>query len=151
GGEGSRSCIRLTPSPRPLPLKAGGEEENHLSLWAIQGSPRCVVRLRRDAAGDAHLRARLPPRRPRRRARVHPRRTSNHLRGVAPMTRLILPVVLLAAAAALVALPGDAPGCGVAPHEGQYVAVADESALIVWDEATKTEHFVRRARFEGTA
>ena len=67
------------------------------------------------------------------------------------MTRLILPVVLLAAAAALAALPADAPGCGVAPHEGQYVAVADESALIVWDEATKTEHFVRRARFEGTA
>ena len=67
------------------------------------------------------------------------------------MTRLVPAAVLLAAVAALAALPADAPGCGVAPRENERVSVSDESALIVWDEATKTEHFIRRARFEGTA
>ncbi len=67
------------------------------------------------------------------------------------MNRLVLPVVLLIAGILLVTLPAEAPGCGVAPREGDRVYVADESALIVWDAATKTEHFIRRASFEATA
>ena len=56
---------------------------------------------------------------------------------------------LLAAAAA--APPADVRGCGAAFRPGERVDVADEAALIVWDEATKTEHFVRRATFVGGA
>jgi hypothetical protein len=43
----------------------------------------------------------------------------------------------------------DAGACAPAPPEGAFVAVAEESAIIVWDEATKTEHFVRRASFQS--
>ena len=42
-------------------------------------------------------------------------------------------------------------GCAAAPHPDERVDVAYEEALIVWDDAAKTEHFVRRATFEGTA
>jgi hypothetical protein len=41
--------------------------------------------------------------------------------------------------------------CAPAPHAGEQVDVAEESAVIVWDPATKTQHFIRRARFRGTA
>ena len=44
-----------------------------------------------------------------------------------------------------------AQACATAPPEGATVAVAGESAIIVWDEATKTEHFIRRATFETSA
>jgi hypothetical protein len=67
------------------------------------------------------------------------------------MTRLVLPVALLAAGIALVATPTDSSGCAAVPPLDQRVSVSDESALVVWDEGTKTEHFIRRARFEGTA
>lgn len=42
-------------------------------------------------------------------------------------------------------------GCAPAPHPGQWVDIRDESALIVWDAASKTEHFIRRASFETAA
>ena len=42
-------------------------------------------------------------------------------------------------------------GCAPAPHRGQWVDIRDESALIIWDEVTKTEHFIRRASFETAA
>jgi len=38
-------------------------------------------------------------------------------------------------------------GCAPAPHPGQWVDISDEAALIVWDEKSKTEHFIRRANF----
>ena len=47
--------------------------------------------------------------------------------------------------------PADAEACATAPPGDRAVAVADESAVIVWDEATHTEHFVRRASFRSTA
>jgi hypothetical protein len=31
------------------------------------------------------------------------------------------------------------------------VRIAEEEAVIVWDPATKTEHFIRRAAFHSTA
>ena len=42
-------------------------------------------------------------------------------------------------------------GCAPVLHRGQWVDIRDESALIVWDSTSKTEHFVRRASFETQA
>lgn len=41
-----------------------------------------------------------------------------------------------------------ARACAPAPPRGEHVDIRGEEALIVWDAATKTEHFVRRAHFE---
>ena len=49
-------------------------------------------------------------------------------------------------AAALFVVPVErAAGCAVAPHAGESVQIADESAIIIWDAASKTQHFIRRA------
>lgn len=64
------------------------------------------------------------------------------------MTRVALALAL--AAGTLAVLPAPAPGCAVAPPLGQRVDTSDEGALIVWDAATRTEHFVRRASFRST-
>ena len=65
--------------------------------------------------------------------------------------RQVLPLALLIAAAAmLLALPREAAGCAVADRDGNRTDIAEESALIVWDEANKTEHFIRRASFQST-
>lgn len=42
-------------------------------------------------------------------------------------------------------------GCAPAPHAGELVQIADEQAVIVWNEQTKVEHFIRRARFATDA
>jgi hypothetical protein len=58
--------------------------------------------------------------------------------------------VLGAALAATVILHSyDADACATAPPESAHVAIAEESAIIVWDEAAKTEHFIRRAAFRS--
>jgi hypothetical protein len=64
--------------------------------------------------------------------------------------------VKIAIACALAALSAFAPpaevcGCALAPRAGDSVHVAEESAVIVWDVATKTQHFVRRAQFDTKA
>lgn len=41
--------------------------------------------------------------------------------------------------------------CAPAPPPGKSVSIADESALIVWDTGTATEHFIRRASFTTDA
>jgi hypothetical protein len=41
--------------------------------------------------------------------------------------------------------------CATAPGGGEHIDVVDESAIIIWDPATKTEHFIRRATFNGDA
>jgi hypothetical protein len=51
--------------------------------------------------------------------------------------------VLLLAAASL--------ACAPAPRMGEAVDIAEESAIIIWDEAAKTQHFIRRASFRTTA
>lgn len=68
------------------------------------------------------------------------------------MNRLPLVVALVAVAAWVGSLtpPRDAAGCGGVVHPGERVDVADETALIVWDAKTKTQHFVRRATFRST-
>ncbi len=52
-------------------------------------------------------------------------------------------IVLLLAAGSL--------ACATAPPDGDSVHIADESAIIIWDAATKTQHFVRRASFDTSA
>ena len=59
--------------------------------------------------------------------------------------------LLLLAGLVAVALVPSADGCGIPWRHGQPVSVDSEDALIVWDAATKTEHFVRRANFRTAA
>lgn len=56
---------------------------------------------------------------------------------------------LLVALSAL--LPKPARACAPAYPPDALVRIADESAIIVWDEASKTEHFIRRATFTSSA
>lgn len=53
----------------------------------------------------------------------------------------------------ILAIAGASPvfACAPAPHAGEMVNVVEEAAVIVWDPATKTEHFIRRATFQGNA
>ena len=63
-----------------------------------------------------------------------------------------LSLAALSLAAALFLVPAEqAAGCAVAPHSGDSVQIADESAIIVWDAASKTQHFIRRATFASGA
>ena len=43
--------------------------------------------------------------------------------------------------------PSVTQACAPAPPHGIDVRIAEESALIIWDAATQTEHFIRRASF----
>jgi uncharacterized protein DUF2330 len=67
--------------------------------------------------------------------------------------RRALPVLLLLSLAALVCSwqAGDARGCAVAPPLNKVVEIADESAIIIWDRWSSTEHFIRRATFRSAA
>lgn len=65
------------------------------------------------------------------------------------MRRAAILAALTACVASLVA--ADAHACAPAPPEGAFVSIANESAIVVWDEASKTEHFIRRASFRSEA
>lgn len=41
--------------------------------------------------------------------------------------------------------------CAPAGREGEPIGIADESAIILWDSARKTQHFIRRASFNTDA
>ncbi len=60
------------------------------------------------------------------------------------------PTLLLALLAALVR-PVVVEACATAPPHGEEVRIAEEEAIIIWDAATKTEHFIRRAGFASSA
>lgn len=60
-------------------------------------------------------------------------------------------LITLLATVLFVAPAPRAQACAPAPPAGETVRIADEEALIVWDERTKTEHFVRRASFVSSA
>jgi hypothetical protein len=65
--------------------------------------------------------------------------------------KLVL-AALAAALVALVALGTPAYACAVAPPDlAARIQIVDEEALVIWDPATKTEHFIRRAQFSGDA
>jgi hypothetical protein len=55
--------------------------------------------------------------------------------------------VVLSLAALLCAR--EAVACAPAPRYNERVNVDEEAAVIVWDAATKMEHFIRRATFSG--
>jgi len=57
---------------------------------------------------------------------------------------------LLTALACLLAGPA-LWACAPVPPPGQHVAIAEESAIILWDAASKTQHFIRRASFQTAA
>jgi hypothetical protein len=61
---------------------------------------------------------------------------------VASIALSLLGVVLLLA---------PAPACCPAPPLGSPVVNADQTVVILWDAATKTEHFIRQASFKSEA
>lgn len=69
------------------------------------------------------------------------------------MTRVLrrLGVFALAAGLSAVPAPPAADACAPAPPRNVVVEVASESAVVAWDPATRTQHFVRRAAFNATA
>lgn len=67
------------------------------------------------------------------------------------MNTLILRALVLVLVVLTMQFERTARACAPAPREGQIVRIADEEALIVWDEKTKTQHFVRRASFVSSA
>src|SRR5262245_45994026 len=73
-----------------------------------------------------------------------------------PMLRAARTTLATAAALALACLaiaidPAEAVACAPAPPRGEEVRIAEEEAIILWDPATRTEHFIRRAQFRSTA
>jgi hypothetical protein len=66
------------------------------------------------------------------------------------MNRPSLALAVALAAGTLAAIPDSVTGCAAVPPREQQVYTTDEAALIVWDEKSKTEHFVRRANFRST-
>src|SRR5437016_5091513 len=64
-------------------------------------------------------------------------------------TLLVFPVLL--AAAMCLTLPSEGDGCAAPHRPGDYVHVAEESAVIVWDAPAKVQHFIRRATFDTKA
>jgi len=66
----------------------------------------------------------------------------------------VLRGVVLAAFVSLIAAFFAVPpvrGCCPAPRSGQSAINADQSVIILWDAATKTEHFIRKASFKSDA
>lgn len=78
------------------------------------------------------------------RSRPLPCTVEDMLRGVLAALACALSVAALAQTA------GEAAACAPAPPEGQEVQIAAEEAIILWDPATRTEHFIRRAQFRAT-
>jgi hypothetical protein len=62
--------------------------------------------------------------------------------------KLLLPLSLIAI---LAVIPSPASACAAVGEDGSRIDITAEAALIVWDEANKTEHFIRRASFEASA
>ena len=60
---------------------------------------------------------------------------------------------LLMAAVAFLPLVGSrqAPACCPAPPGGRPVVNADQTVIIIWDAATKMQHFIRQASFKSDA
>jgi hypothetical protein len=68
------------------------------------------------------------------------------------MKRLQLSLlVALPLGIALYFFPNRLSGCALVTRGPAPVEIAQESALIIWDAASKTEHFIRRASFDTRA
>src|SRR5262245_33493107 len=57
---------------------------------------------------------------------------------------------LLALLGCLTLEPRSVDACAPAPPPGEQVVIADEEAVIIWDPATRTEHFIRKAQFQSS-
>jgi Uncharacterized protein conserved in bacteria (DUF2330) len=70
------------------------------------------------------------------------------LRSPIILPRYCLVPGLAGLALTLALIPSSAPACAVPPlKSGKPVAIADETAIILWDAESSTEHFIRRASF----
>jgi hypothetical protein len=69
------------------------------------------------------------------------------------MPRRLFALTSFTGFAVALALVPDRPaaGCAVAPGLNGSVGVADEVAVLIYDEATQTEHFIRKATFQTTS
>ena len=67
------------------------------------------------------------------------------------MSRAIGLILLVGCVVGLVSLPHPVGACAVVWPKNKPVSIASESAIIVWDASSKTEHFIRRASFSTTA
>lgn len=66
------------------------------------------------------------------------------------MRHLYRLMICLAGICVLIAIPSPpADGCCPAPRSGKPVVNADQSVIIIWDAATQTQHFIRRASFKS--
>jgi hypothetical protein len=58
-------------------------------------------------------------------------------------------LTLIGILVALLSLSRPSPACCPAPRSGEPVVNADQTVILLWDPATKTEHFIRRASFKS--
>ena len=64
-------------------------------------------------------------------------------------TRLALPLAEVFLLGFLCSRPSEA--CCPAPPSGKPVVNADQTVILIWDAATKTQHFIRQASFKSQA
>jgi len=67
------------------------------------------------------------------------------------MRRLLGSAILICLLSSFSAWSGSARACAVAAPKNTPVGIASESAIIVWDKETRTQHFIRRASFTTAA
>jgi hypothetical protein len=67
------------------------------------------------------------------------------------LTHIRLTVALAPCMIGLLVSSPLAPACCPAPPPGKPVVNADQTVIIIWDAATKTQHFIRRASFKSAA
>jgi hypothetical protein len=48
-------------------------------------------------------------------------------------------------------VPITTPACCPVPPSGKPVVNADQTVIMIWDAATKTQHFIRQASFKSAA
>src|SRR5215813_10676147 len=68
---------------------------------------------------------------------------------MSPRIWLALPLTSAFLLSCLAARP--APACCPAPPSGKPVVNADQTVILIWDAATKTQHFIRQASFKSEA
>src|SRR6266849_6327731 len=65
--------------------------------------------------------------------------------------RLYLTLTLTGAVLVLPLFVPLTPACCPAPPPGRQVVNADQTVILLWDAATKTQHFIRKASFQSEA
>jgi hypothetical protein len=67
---------------------------------------------------------------------------------MSPRSEFALLVAGIAALSFLASPPAPALACCPAPLHDRWVVNADQSVIIIWDAATQTQHFIRKANFK---